>query len=67
MSERKHIQPVEDFTDPFLVSLGVIFFFGFWVIGAVFGLLSVLLTAAGLDLIIQWGARRRRSDHMGRR
>lgn len=59
MSDHKPLEPVEDYTDAFLVSLGVTLFFAFWILGAMYGLWAVLLSAACLDLAIQWlGCRR---------
>lgn len=59
MSDRKHLEPVENYTNAFLVSLGVTLFFGFWILGALYGLWAVFLTAASLDICIQWLGRRR--------
>ena len=59
MSYRKPVQPVEDFTNPFLVSLFFVLFMGFWIIGALYGLVAVFVSAAGLDLCLQYLGRRR--------
>ena len=54
MSHHKPIGRVEDFTDAFLTTLGVILFMSFWIIGALFGYLWVVITAYGLDHFFRW-------------
>lgn len=45
---------VEDYTDAFLTSLGVLLFMSFWVIAAIFGYLWVAITAYGLNHLFKW-------------
>ncbi len=53
------IRTVEDYTDAFLVTFGVILFMSFWVIAAAFGYIWVAITAYALDQLFQWIGRRR--------
>ena len=46
---RHHPQPVEDYTNAFLASFGLLLFMAFWVIATVAGFLWVVLVATGLD------------------
>lgn len=49
-------QPVENYTNAFLASVGVILFMGFWVLATVAGFFWVAVTAA----LIDWGVKLRR-------
>lgn len=49
-----------NYTQPFLVTLGLILFMAFWTIAALAGFLWVVLTAAVIDRAILVGARLRR-------
>lgn len=42
-------QPVEDYTDAFLTTLGALFFMMFWIIAAAAGWLWVAITATVID------------------
>ncbi|RYH02241.1 hypothetical protein EU805_10340 [Salipiger sp. IMCC34102] len=50
---------VEDYTDAFLATLGLILFMALWCIGALFGFLWVIATALAFDRIRLLIARRR--------
>ncbi len=58
MDERQPPGRVEDFTDAFLVSFGVVVFIGFFAIMAVLGWLWVGVVALGADRLIQGFGRR---------
>ena len=51
---------VENYTDAFLTTLGVILFMAFWTIAAVMGFLWVMITAYGLDRLFRWIGQTRR-------
>ena len=54
MSERWHAkQAAPNYTNPFLVVVGVQTFMAFWVILAMWGISWVLLIALGLDYVIK--------------
>ncbi|SMY08968.1 hypothetical protein [Flavimaricola marinus] len=53
-------QPAPDFTQAFLVTLGMILFMSFWTIAVVAGFVWVLLSAFAIDRAILIGARLRR-------
>ena len=57
MDHRKPPGRVEDYTQAFLVTVGVILFMAFFTIAAMFGWLWVAVTAAGVDRLIVWGQR----------
>lgn len=44
-----HPEPVEDYTNAFLTTFGVIVFMALWVIAAIAGFLWVAITATALD------------------
>jgi len=50
---------VEDYTDAFLTTLGVIFFMAFWMIAAALGYIWVIITAYGLNHFFKWIGRLR--------
>jgi len=50
---------VEDYTDAFLVTLGILFFVAFWVIAAAFGYVWLAVTAYAIDQVFKWIGRRR--------
>jgi threonine/homoserine/homoserine lactone efflux protein len=54
MSYRQPIGTVEDYTDAFLTTLGVIFFMAFWMIAAAFGYLWVAITAYSISKFFKW-------------
>ncbi len=58
MDERKPPGRVEDYTQAFLVSSGVILFIGFWTIAVIFGWLWVAITALGIDRTVVFLGRR---------
>lgn len=58
MDDRQPPGRVEDFTDAFLVSFGVLVFIGFFAIMAVLGWLWVGLVALGADRLIRGFSRR---------
>lgn len=49
MQERRHPDPVEDYTVPFLVSAGVLLFIAFFAITVAAGFVWALATAALID------------------
>ncbi|MGJ8623968.1 MAG: hypothetical protein ACSHW1_14505 [Yoonia sp.] len=53
------IRRVENYTDAFLTTFGVILFMTLWVIAAALGYLWVVVTAYGLDHIFKWIGRLR--------
>ena len=54
MNKRKqHPGRVEDFTDAFLVSFGVIVFIALWTINVILGFLYALLVAYGSDTLMR--------------
>jgi len=54
MNNRKqHPGRVEDFTDAFLVSFGVIVFIALWTINVILGFLYALLVAYGSDTLMR--------------
>ena len=55
MSDRRHIEPVEDYTKPFLISLGVIFFVFLYVILAIWGFLAMIFSGYVMDRSIAYG------------
>lgn len=55
---RRRPEPVPNYTDAFLVTVWGILFMGFWVLGALGGLLWVALFALGLNRLITYIARR---------
>lgn len=48
------IRRVEDYTDAFLATLGVILFMVFWMIAAAIGYAWVFVTAYAIDLVFKW-------------
>lgn len=58
MSHRP-IREVEDYTNAFLTSFGVLLFMVFWIIAAALGYAWVALTAYGLDHLFKWIGRLR--------
>ncbi|WP_342076492.1 hypothetical protein [Yoonia sp. SS1-5] len=54
---RPPIEPVEDYTDAFLGTLGVFLFMVFWMIAAALGYAWVAVTAYGIDRIFKWVGR----------
>ena len=54
MSNRPPIKSVENYTDAFLTTFGVILFMVFWMIAAALGYLWVAMTAYCLDLAFKW-------------
>ncbi|MDX8347485.1 hypothetical protein SLH49_05745 [Cognatiyoonia sp. IB215446] len=54
MSHRQPIQRVEDYTDAFLTTLGVLLFMVFWMIAAALGYVWVVIAAYGFDLAVKW-------------
>lgn len=50
---------VENFTNAFLVTLGVTLFMSFWVIAAAFGYIWMIATAYGINQFFHWIGRRR--------
>lgn len=46
--------PVEDYTDAFLTTLGFFLFMVFWMIAAALGYAWVVMTAYGLDHLFKW-------------
>ena len=64
MSERPHIEPVEDYTQAFLVSFGALIFFGLFIVWAIWGLMASLTSGWVVDRSIAYGgqvAERRRA------
>ncbi|MDB4111325.1 hypothetical protein N9571_02030 [Yoonia sp.] len=55
------IRSVENYTDAFLTTLGVLLFMAFWIIAAAFGYLWVAISAYGLDHFFKWIGRLRSS------
>jgi hypothetical protein len=53
------IRNVQDYTDAFLTSLGVLIFMALWGIAATFGYLWVVMSAYGLDQLFKWICRTR--------
>lgn len=49
---------VENYTDAFLVTLGVILFMALWTIGAMLGFVWVVITAYAIDHLLRWVGRR---------
>lgn len=50
---------VENYTDAFLATLGVLLFMGLWTIGAMLGFLWVMITAYAMDHLLRWIGRRK--------
>lgn len=46
-------EPIEDYTNAFLTSVGVILFMGFWVLASVAGFFWVAIAATAIN----WGVR----------
>jgi hypothetical protein len=63
LSERPHIEPVEDFTVPFLVSFFVLVFIALFAIWALWGIVAACATGWLADRCITFGAR----SKLGRR
>ena len=59
MPERQPIQPVENYTVPFLVSFCVLVFIGLFAIWAVWGLLMAAFTGWCADRCITFGGNRK--------
>ncbi len=53
MHDNRYPRRVENYTNAFLGCVAVILFMGFWVIGALFGFLWVILSAMVIDLCIR--------------
>lgn len=66
MSYRRPPQPVEDYTQAFLVSFGVLLFFVLFAIAAIWGFFASLFSSYAMDRAIvvggAWSNRRNRSD-----
>ena len=62
MSHRKPARAVENYTMPFWVTMGTIFFMGSWLIASLYGFATVLMTAAILDVFAKLLARRVHDD-----
>ncbi len=58
MSYRQPPRAVENYTTPFWVTVGAIFFMGAWLIATLYGFSTVLIVAAGIDLAVKFVARR---------
>ena len=50
----RHPEPAPDYTNAFLATFGLLLFMFFWVLAAVYGFLSVIATAFGLDRVFLW-------------
>ena len=59
MPEQHIPRRVEDYTTPFLVSLGVLFFMALFAIWASFGYLTAILIGWGVDSLLKNRAARR--------
>lgn len=57
MSERRHLEPVEDFTTPFLWSFLVVIFMGLFAIWTIWGIIAAALTGWVVDRCITVGER----------
>lgn len=55
---RQHPQAVEDYTNAFLVSFGVLLFMTLLTVASLAGGLWMFLTAAVINRVITWRARR---------
>lgn len=53
------IRQADDYTDAFLVTLGVLLFISFWMIAAAYGYVWLAVTAYSIDHGIKWIGRRR--------
>ena len=53
---------VENYTNAFLVTLGVFFFMSFWVIAAALGYVWVFITAFCIDKLFLWLGNRQRNS-----
>ena len=58
MSEREPPREVENYTNAFLVSFGVLLFMAFWTLATLAGFIWVLITGAVLNQAIRLIARR---------
>lgn len=59
MNDRDHPGRVEDFTDAFLVSFGVLLFIMLWTVNIVLGFIWALTSAYGCDKLVSRINRRR--------
>ncbi len=55
----KTIGRAEDFTDAFLITLGIILFMSFWVIAAAYGYIWMITVAISLNQFFNWIGRSR--------
>ena len=67
MSDRRHIEPVEDYTKPFLVCLGVLIFSVLFVIAVIWGFLASLFSGWVMDrsIVVAGGAIEKRRIERG--
>lgn len=57
---RHYPEPVEDYTNAFLATFGLLLFMAFWVIATIAGFIWVVLVATGLDRSFRMIGRNRR-------
>ena len=60
LSERRHSEPVENYTNAFLVSFGVLVFVLLWIVWALWGLVAMLSGSFSLDRVISFLGRNKR-------
>ena len=61
MSERRHLEPVEDYTNPFLVSLLVLVFMILFAIWTIWGILVAFFVSWVANRCIDKGSERARN------